>query len=189
MAEGPDQLPDVRGLALLHRQPHQSTSAGTTSPRTSTRGRRRRPGPGKWKDRILGGNDEARVKLHAVFMSSGNNVSFSRELTRCLVTIELVPVSTILRSERIQARPDPRLGRRQPRRTDLIAWLSAGTGSPGNALATRARPFFFSSYESYARTMGGIPGRRSYRLREPTEGRGYQGSRVQPMVRVRRRGE
>ncbi len=42
-----------------------------------------------WRDWVLGGNDEARIKVQAVFMSSGNNVAFSRELNRRLVPIEL----------------------------------------------------------------------------------------------------
>ena len=47
----------------------------------------------EWRDRILGGQEQARIVINSVFMSSGNNVTFSRELTRRLVLIDLIAVS------------------------------------------------------------------------------------------------
>lgn len=107
----------------------------------------------QWKDRILGGQDEARVRVRAVFMSSGNNVTFSRELTRRLVNIELVAPSE---------NPSLRTGFKhdiadwmQENRPALVRaclilvrnWVARGC-NPGKAT--------MGSYEGYARTMGGI---------------------------------
>src|SRR4051812_34081308 len=43
-----------------------------------------------WTDRVLGSSREVKLRAQATWMSTGNNVSFHRELTRRLVNIELV---------------------------------------------------------------------------------------------------
>jgi putative DNA primase/helicase len=108
----------------------------------------------RWKDRLLGGNDEAKVQIHAVFMSAGNNVAFSRELTRRLVNIEIVAVSEDP-SLRTNFKHDPieewaRDNRAALTRSCLTLcsnWIAQGR-KPGNCT--------MGSYESYARTMGGV---------------------------------
>src|SRR5262249_41388783 len=43
-----------------------------------------------WTDGILGGNKEACVKVSCVFLATGNNVGFSRELARRVVPVRLL---------------------------------------------------------------------------------------------------
>lgn len=108
----------------------------------------------RWQDRILGGQDEAKIKVKAVFMSSGNNVTFSRELTRRLVNIELVAESENP-SLRTGFKHDPIIEWMRDNRAALTRaclvlvrnWIALGR-KPGRAT--------MGSYESYARTMGGI---------------------------------
>jgi putative DNA primase/helicase len=106
-------------------------------------------------DRILGGNKEARIRIHTVFMSSGNNVFFSRELTRRIVPIDLL-AATENPSLRTGFRHDPLIEAFvAPRRQDLLHaclllcqnWIAMGK-PPGKQVMGR--------YEGYARTLGGI---------------------------------
>jgi hypothetical protein len=107
-----------------------------------------------WRDRILGGNKEARVKIRTIFVSTGNNVTFSRELERRIVPIELL-ASIENPSLRTGFRHDPLLDWARENRRALVEacltlcqrWIVAGM-PPGNST--------MGSYESYARTMGGI---------------------------------
>jgi hypothetical protein len=106
-------------------------------------------------DRKLGGNEEARIRIQTVFMSSGNNVMFSRELTRRIVPIELVATSENP-SMRTGFKHDPLIeGFIQPRRRDLLRaclilcqhWIAQGKPLGKQTMGR---------YETYARTMGGI---------------------------------
>lgn len=108
----------------------------------------------RWKDRILGGQEEARIKVSAVFMSSGNNVTFSRELTRRLVHIQLVAVSE---------NPSLRTGFRHD---ELLVWAAENRAALTRACLVLVRNWVargrkpgratMGSYESYAKTMSGI---------------------------------
>jgi hypothetical protein len=108
---------------------------------------------GRWKDRILGGNEQANPKLHAVWMSSGNNVTFSRELTRRIVPIE-IKATCENPSQRTNFKHKVQDWVKENRvaltRCCLILcqnWIARGR-QPGSAI--------YGSYEAYARTMGGI---------------------------------
>lgn len=108
-----------------------------------------------YTDRKLGGNEEARIKIQAIFGSTGNNTIFSRELTRRIVPIDLV--ATIENpSLRTGFKHDPLIDDFiEPRRFDLLRaclmicqhWLSEG-----RPLGSQV----FGRFESYARVMGGI---------------------------------
>jgi hypothetical protein len=107
-----------------------------------------------WKDRILGGQREARVKVQAVFMSTGNNITWSRELERRIVPIELVALSENP-SLRTGFRHDPLLDWARRNHRALVRacltlcrhWVADGM-PPGAEV--------MGSYENYARVMGGI---------------------------------
>jgi hypothetical protein len=109
-----------------------------------------------YRDRLLGGNKEARVKIQTVFMSSGNNVMFSRELNRRVVRIELL-ATTENPSLRTGFKHDPLLDWARENRWELTRaclvlcrhWIAEGR-PPGTQV--------MGSYESYVRTMGGILG-------------------------------
>jgi hypothetical protein len=107
-----------------------------------------------WRDRILGGNTEALIKIETVFMSTGNNVTFSRELDRRLVTIDLqTPCENP--SLRSGFHHDP-----------LLTWARENRGALVHACLTLCRRWVaegmlhgkqaMGSYESYAQVMGGI---------------------------------
>ena len=109
-----------------------------------------------WRDRLLGGNREVRIRVQTVFMSTGNNVSFSRELDRRLVRIELMaPCENP--SQRTGFKHDPLLDwARENRRALTMAcltlcqrWIADGMPA-GTEVA--------GSYSNYVRVMGGILG-------------------------------
>lgn len=107
-----------------------------------------------WRDRILGGNTEARIKIETVFMSTGNNVIFSRELERRNVLIELLtPCENP--SLRSGFRHDPLLDfARDNRRALTEACLTLCRRWVVEGMPNGSRTM--GSYESYARTIGGI---------------------------------
>jgi hypothetical protein len=109
-----------------------------------------------YSDRLLGGNKNARIKVLTVFMSSGNNVMFSRELKRRLVLIELVaPCENP--SALTGFKHDPLLGWARENRLALTRaclllcrhWIVEGMPAGDQVMG---------SFEVYARTMGGILG-------------------------------
>jgi putative DNA primase/helicase len=108
----------------------------------------------RWTDRILGSMRECRVPVRVVWMSSGNNVCWSRELTRRLVMIELVsPVEN----------PSLRDGFKH---AELMKWATAHRRDLVWACLTivqhwiaQGRPagsVTMGSFEVYAKVMGGI---------------------------------
>lgn len=107
-----------------------------------------------WKDRILGGNTEARIKIQTVNMASGNNLEWSRELTRRICTIRL-KTPTENPSERTGFKHDPledwiKANHRQLLEACLTlcqAWIAEGRPAGRQTMG---------SYENYARVMGGI---------------------------------
>jgi hypothetical protein len=109
-----------------------------------------------WRDRLLGGNKEVRIKVQTVFMSTGNNVAFSRELERRIVPIELLAPSENP-SLRTGFKHDPLIDWARRQRRQLVQacltlcrhWIAQGMPSGRHRMG---------SYESYARVLGGILG-------------------------------
>jgi hypothetical protein len=110
----------------------------------------------EWRDRILGGNTEARTKIRCIFMSSGNNVEWSREMARRIVQITLSPLVEKPWERRREDFKHPDLlrwmGQNRPRLlhaclTLCQAWVASGCPDGRQTLG---------SYEAYARVMGGI---------------------------------
>ena len=109
-----------------------------------------------YRDRILGGNREYRAKINTIFMSSGNNVMFSRELIRRIVKIELI-TETENPSLRTGFKHDPLLDWALEHRHELVQscltlcrhWISEGR-PPGSQV--------MGSYSNYVQTIGGILG-------------------------------
>jgi hypothetical protein len=109
-----------------------------------------------WRDRILGGNKEARAKVQTVFISTGNNVIFSRELDRRTVSIELLAPRENP-SLRTGFKHDPLIDWARANRRTLVEacltlvrrWIADGMPPGGQAMG---------SYGNYARVMGGILG-------------------------------
>lgn len=107
-----------------------------------------------YRDRLLGGNQEVRIKIQCVFMSSGNNVGFSRELIRRIVPIDLV-TECENPSTRTGFKHDPLMSWVKENRRDLVRacltlcqhWFAEGCPSGSQIMG---------SYEVYTRTMGGI---------------------------------
>jgi putative DNA primase/helicase len=109
-----------------------------------------------WKDRLLGGNKEVRIRIQTVFMSTGNNVFFSKELDRRLNRIELLtPCENP--SLRTGFKHDPLIDWARTNRRKLLEacltlcqrWIADGMPK-GTEVA--------GSYENYVRVMGGILG-------------------------------
>jgi hypothetical protein len=126
----------------------------------------------EWRDRILGGNTEARIKIRCIFMSSGNNVEWSRELARRIVPITLSPPS-----ERPWERP-----REDYKHPDLRQWARQNRPRLVHACLTLCQARVASgcpdgrqslgSYEAYTRVMGGIL--------DVAEVRGFLANKVKP---------
>lgn len=108
----------------------------------------------EWRDRILGGNREARIKIRCTWMASGNNVEWSKELIRRVVPIRLI-APTENPSERTGFKHDP-----------LERWAAANRVALLRACLTLCRNWLvedrtpgrqvMGSYEEYARVLGGI---------------------------------
>jgi hypothetical protein len=108
----------------------------------------------RWHDRILGGNSEAGIKVQCTWMSSGNNVEFSRELARRIVPIRLVaPIENP--SERTGFRHDPLEAWMAQNRLGLLRACLVLCGA-WNAAGRPAGAQRMGSYEAYARVLGGI---------------------------------
>jgi hypothetical protein len=107
-----------------------------------------------WHDRLLGGNREVRLKVQCIFVTSGNNTIFSRELDRRTVRSDLVsPCENP--SLRTDFKHDPLIDwARENRRSLVLSCLTLvrrwiAVGKPPGALP-------LGSYAHYARVMGGI---------------------------------
>jgi putative DNA primase/helicase len=108
----------------------------------------------RWQDRILGVMDEARLRIRCVWMAAGNNLEWSHELARRIVSIRLL-APTERPWERGEFRHDPLEGWAAEHRCDLLRaclilcrhWIAKGRPQG-------KRPF--GSYETYAKVMGGI---------------------------------
>jgi hypothetical protein len=113
-----------------------------------------------WKDRLLGGNKDVRLRVQSIFASSGNNVTFSRELDRRSVRINLFARSenpSLLKGPDpgIPWKHDPLLEWARENHAALVAacltlccrWIAAGKPSGSQVMG---------SYREYARVMGGV---------------------------------
>jgi hypothetical protein len=107
-----------------------------------------------WQDRRLGGNEEFRGPIQLIWVGSGNNVEFTRELCRRTVPITLM--STVQDpSQRKDFLHDPLepwiySQHRDLTRASLIIcqnWIAKGKPTSEKTMG---------SYEQYARIMGGI---------------------------------
>jgi hypothetical protein len=109
----------------------------------------------RWTDRILGGNTEVDLPINCVWMGTGNNVEFSRELAR-----RVVPIRLDAGRERPWERTDFKHELPEwaiANRRELVVaciilirrWISEGMPAGSERLG---------SYEAYSRTMGGILG-------------------------------
>ncbi len=107
-----------------------------------------------WRDRQLGHTRELLLPNRAVWTATGNNLAFSRELTRRVVWIRL--------DARMET-PEQRTGFRHP---DLIAYIRTHRAELVHAALTFVRAWLaagrpsgvqvMGSFESYVRVMGGI---------------------------------
>ena len=109
-----------------------------------------------WEDRILGTAKIVKIRIRSVFMATGNNIEWSRELGRRIVPIKL-RVMTENPSDRTGFRCSPHTLEEWAKihRDTLVYsclilcrhWVASGMPS-GNVI--------FGSYQEYARIMGGI---------------------------------
>jgi hypothetical protein len=109
-----------------------------------------------WSDRVLGVSKMVRVPIRITWVLTGNNMSFSREMTRRTVHVRLDAKT-----------PDPHL-RAGFKHDPILAWVRDHRGllvwaalvlvqhwiAGGRRPGTDAR---LGSYESWAETVGGIP--------------------------------
>lgn len=107
-----------------------------------------------WRDRILGVTKDATIPIRAVFMGSGNNLEWSKELKRRIVPIVLkAPIENP--SERTGFKHDPleewaRQNHRELLRACLILcqnWIAEDRPKGKQVMG---------SYETYVKVMGGI---------------------------------
>jgi len=112
-----------------------------------------------WSDREIGTGQRVAAPVSCLWLSTGNNVTFSAEIARRTLAIDL---------DARCARPDERTGWRHPdllawadeHRADLVeacltliaAWIAAGKPS----WAPTPQAPMMGSFESWCRTMGGI---------------------------------
>lgn len=112
-----------------------------------------------WSDREIGTGQRVAAPVSCLWLSTGNNVTFSAEIARRTLAIDL---------DARCARPDERTGWRHP---DLLAWadehradlveacltlISAWIAAGKPAWAPTPQAPMMGSYESWCRTMGGI---------------------------------
>lgn len=107
-----------------------------------------------WRDRLLGHTRELLLPNRAVWTATGNNLAFSRELTRRVVWIRL--------DARMET-PEQRTGFRHP---DLLAYIRKHRGELVHAALTLVRAWLaagrpagvqvMGSFEGYVAVMGGI---------------------------------
>jgi putative DNA primase/helicase len=110
-----------------------------------------------WEDRLLGRTERVRLPQQAVWIATGNNMAFDREIARRICRIKI----------------DPRMShpekRTQFKRKDqrLIQWVKAERGALVTALLTAARAWILAgrpdggvpaigSFDKWAETVGGI---------------------------------
>jgi len=110
-----------------------------------------------WTDRILGGNKTVNLQNRTVWMVSGNNLRFSRELARRTIRIRL---DAQLEHPSLRTREDFR-------HPDLLAWVRENRGQLIAVTLTIIRhwiavgqpPFTehtLGSFEAWGRTVGGV---------------------------------
>jgi hypothetical protein len=107
-----------------------------------------------WSDRVLGGNREVQIPIRVTWMGSGNNVEFSPELARRVVSIRLEPTTERPWERDGFKHPDLRAFARENRKALLLACLTLCQHwiNEGRVRGTQN----LGSYESWARVMGGI---------------------------------
>lgn len=109
----------------------------------------------KYGDRLLGSNTEVRLENLGPWIGTGNNPSFSGQLTRRFIRIRLVPLEEdpYNRSEFLHYPLTPWVAANRSKLVDacitiVMAWVKAGkplfTGTP------------LGSFESFSQVMGGI---------------------------------
>jgi hypothetical protein len=111
-----------------------------------------------WTDRILGGNTETAIPIRCVWMASGNNVEWSRELTRRKVPIRLV--ANVENPSERKPEDFTHYPLEDWMASNRVALLRAGLILCQHWIA-EGRPDgkqVMGSYEHYARVMGGILG-------------------------------
>jgi len=112
-----------------------------------------------WTDREIGTGQRVAAPVSCLWLSTGNNVTFSPEIARRTLAIDL---------DARCARPDERTGWRHP---DLLAWadehradlveacltlIAAWIAADKPAWAPSPQAPMMGSYEAWCRTMGGI---------------------------------
>lgn len=112
-----------------------------------------------WTDREIGTGQRVAAPVSCLWLSTGNNVTFSTEIARRTLAIDL---------DARCARPDERTGWRHP---DLLAWadehradlveacltlIAAWIAADKPAWAPSPQAPMMGSYEAWCRTMGGI---------------------------------
>lgn len=107
-----------------------------------------------WKDRILGVNANARIKVRCIWMASGNNIEWSRELVRRVVPIRLLPA--------IENPSERKTFKHEP----IEEWIAENHRALLEACLTLCQAWIaegqphgkarMASYEKYSRVMGGI---------------------------------
>ena len=107
-----------------------------------------------WEDRILGVSEMARLPIRCTWIATGNNPSFSNEMSRRLVRI------------RLDARVDQPWRRDGFRHPDLMGWVRSNRGKLIAACLTLCQGWIaagrprgarsIGSYENWAQTIGGV---------------------------------
>lgn len=110
----------------------------------------------EWVDRILGSNRLARIKIQCIWMASGNNLEWSKELARRVVSIRLkVPNENPFDRKGFRCEPDTLEEWAMKNRNQLLTacltlcqqWVASGMPFGSQRMG---------SYENYSKTMGGI---------------------------------
>jgi putative DNA primase/helicase len=107
-----------------------------------------------WEDRILGVSEMARLPIRCTWIATGNNPSFSNEMSRRLVRI------------RLDARVDQPWRRDGFRHPDLMGWVRSSRGKLVAACLTLCQAWIaagrprgqrsIGSYENWAQAIGGV---------------------------------
>ena len=107
-----------------------------------------------WEDRILGVSEMARLPIRCTWIATGNNPTFSNEMSRRLVRI------------RLDARIDQPWRRDGFRHPDLMGWVRSNRGKLVAACLTLCQAWIaagrprgtrsIGSYENWAQTIGGV---------------------------------
>ncbi len=107
-----------------------------------------------WEDRVLGVSEMIRIPVRCVWIATGNNPQFSREITRRIVRI------------RLDARVDRPYLRKAFKHPHLMGWVKANRARVVAACLTLCRAWIaagkpmgvntIGSFEAWSRTIGGI---------------------------------